>query len=283
MYKNEDILKKVQSLKKITGTGDQRKEIRSPENLIYLCYRGSIAHNMYIPSTDPNSVDDVDLLGVYLLPPNYYVGLSQHKLENPTTVEIMEPVDGVLLDCIFYELRHYTKMALRCNPNIFSALWAEPQHHILMTPAYKKIYDVKDLCLSRLQAYEAFTGYANGQLKRMTHFDHKGYMGEKRKALVSRFGYDTKNAAHLIRLLKMGIEVLETGKMQVYRTDDRDMLLAIKTGRWTLDNVKNYAEELFEKAKAAYEKSNLRETPERGAVEGVLEEAIVAYLCRGEI
>jgi len=33
-----------------------------------------------------------------------------------------------------------------------------------------------------------------------------GYMGKKRRELVMRVGYDAKNAAHLIRLLRMGIE-----------------------------------------------------------------------------
>lgn len=33
-------------------------------------------------------------------------------------------------------------------------------------------------------------------------------MGEKRKQLVAKHGYDTKNASHLIRLLRMGMEFL---------------------------------------------------------------------------
>jgi hypothetical protein len=49
------------------------------DNLILLGYRGSIAHNMYIPNTDPNSIDDIDLMGVFLAPENFYIGLGQHK------------------------------------------------------------------------------------------------------------------------------------------------------------------------------------------------------------
>jgi hypothetical protein len=46
-----------------------------------------------------------------------------------------------------------------------------------------------------------------------------GYMGQKRRESVRRVGYDAKNAAHLIRLLRMGIEFLTEGTMHVERAD----------------------------------------------------------------
>jgi hypothetical protein len=47
-------------------------------------------------------------------------------------------------------------------------------------------------------------------------------MGEKRKAMVRKYQYDVKNAAHLIRLLRMGAEFIESGNLQVYRTTDAE-------------------------------------------------------------
>src|SRR5688572_25189955 len=56
---------------------------------------------------------------------------------------------------------------------------------------------------------------------RKVHREHfSGYMGEKRKAMVRKYQYDVKNAAHLIRLLRMGSEFLRTGELQVFRTTD---------------------------------------------------------------
>ena len=52
----------------------------------------------------------------------------------------------------------------------------------------------------------------------------KGYMGEKRKRLVEKFGYDTKNASHLIRLLRMGMEFLVDGELHVEREDAKELL-----------------------------------------------------------
>jgi len=231
-----------------------------------------------VPNTDPNSISDIDLLGVFISPPEYYIGLSQHKLKNPTTIEIKHEVDGVLLDWVFYEIRHFISMALKNNPNVFSALWVKPEHHILVHDQFKPYLDNRKIFLSKYQIYKSFTGYANGQLKRMTQYNKQGYMGEKRKKLVEKFGYDVANASHLIRLLHMGIETLQTGEVKVFRDVDADMLIEIKLGKWELDKVKMYANELFNKAKEAYEESILPEEPDSRMAEIMLMQILYTHL-----
>jgi hypothetical protein len=49
-----------------------------PEGLITLCWRGSVAHGMYVPSSDPDSIDDKDLMGVYVGPVEHYLGFVRH-------------------------------------------------------------------------------------------------------------------------------------------------------------------------------------------------------------
>lgn len=90
----------------------------------------------------------------------------------------------------------------------------------------------------------------------MTHHTFEGYMGAKRKALVEKVGYDSKNAAHLIRLLRMGIEFLNEGILYVKR-QDASQLLEIKCGEWTLEQVKHEADFLFKQAQIAYLNSKL--------------------------
>lgn len=91
---------------------------------------------------------------------------------------------------------------------------------------------------------------------------HAAYMGEKRRDMVRKFGYDVKNAAHLLRLLTMCIEVLNTGTLQVYRTTDADVYKSIKRGEWTLDAVKARADALAAEAEAAFERCTLAVTPD---------------------
>jgi hypothetical protein len=98
---------------------------------------------------------------------------------------------------------------------------------------------------------------------RKLHREHfSGYMGEKRKAMVRKYQYDVKNAAHLIRLLRMGIEFLDTGHLQVYRTSDAEELMRIKRGEWSLEEVKAEAERLFAQVEPARARSPLPSGPD---------------------
>jgi RNA repair pathway DNA polymerase beta family len=108
---------------------------------------------------------------------------------------------------------------------------------------------------------------------RKLHWEHfSGYMGEKRKAMVRKYQYDVKNAAHLIRLLRMGSEFLATGRLQVYRTGDADELKLIKRGGWTLGRVKQEAERLFAGIEGARLKSPLKPRPDEAAANQLLVE-----------
>jgi hypothetical protein len=106
---------------------------------------------------------------------------------------------------------------------------------------------------------------------RKLHREHfSGYMGEKRKAMVRKYQYDVKNAAHLIRLLRMGSEFIATGTLQVYRTTDADELKVIKRGGWTLDQVKSEAERLFAGVEVARARSPLPPEPNAAAANELL-------------
>lgn len=64
-----------------------------------------------------------------------------------------------------------------------------------------------------------------------------------RNEMEEKFGYDGKNACHLVRLLRMGKEALETGIINVKR-DDAQELLAIRNGAWTYEQLIDYAEKM---------------------------------------
>ena len=95
----------------------------------------------------------------------------------------------------------------------------------------------------------------------MEHFKREGYQGEKRRKLIERFGYDTKNAAHLVRLMRMCIEFLNEGELHVFR-DDSELLKDIKQGKWSLEKVKAESERLFKRAEDVYDRSELPSHPD---------------------
>jgi predicted nucleotidyltransferase len=108
------------------------------------------------------------------------------------------------------------------------------------------------------------------RFRKLHHGHFSGYMGEKRKAMVRKYQYDVKNAAHLIRLLRMGIEFLETGRLQVYRTADAEELKQIKRGGWTLEEVKAQADKLFGRIDEARARSPLPARPDEAAANALL-------------
>jgi hypothetical protein len=226
-------------------------------NILHV-YRGSIAHGMYEPSTEPTSIDDRDTGAVCVPPLDYYLGLRDFHSRGTQEIKRGE------WDVVVYESRKAIRMLAQGNPNVLSMLWTEPGDVISANAAGRLLLDRRDLFAGR-HVYQPFVGYAVAQLRKMEGGANRGYMGEKRKRLVERFGYDTKNAAHLIRLLRMGAEFLRDGELHV-RRDDAQELLAIRRGEWSLAAVQAEAERLFRRVEDVYAQSTLPERPDRDAV-----------------
>jgi hypothetical protein len=64
----------------------------------------------------------------------------------------------------------------------------------------------------------------------------KSQRNPARAELERVHGYDTKHAMHLIRLMRMGFEVLKTGELHV-RRDDAAQLSAIRDGALSFDEL----------------------------------------------
>jgi hypothetical protein len=204
-----------------------------------------------------------------------------------------------------YVYRHPTFERLRARRDIFSSQAAA---EAFAGYAYAQLKRMEAFNLERMAEYEALSRLirqhgppaevleadaaklryivANWGLDldtlnrfRKVHRDYfSGYMGEKRKAMVRKYQYDVKNAAHLIRLLRMGTEFLEAGRLQVYRTTDAAELKQIKRGRWTLEQVKAEAERLFAGIEDARRRSPLKPEPDTLAANDLLIEIHRAML-----
>jgi hypothetical protein len=75
------------------------KDVLPFQDIYLLAYRGSIAHGMYIPGSDPNSIDDVDLMGIVIGQPEHYFGLQEWGSRG--TKEIKQGK----YDVVLYEIR----------------------------------------------------------------------------------------------------------------------------------------------------------------------------------
>lgn len=79
----------------------------------------------------------------------------------------------------------------------------------------------------------------------------------KRAADEARWGYDCKHAYHLVRLYRMGREILE-GKGVIVRRPDREELIAIRSGAWSYDQLDEWFTKQEEELKVVLENSKIK-------------------------
>jgi uncharacterized protein len=102
-----------------------------------------------------------------------------------------------------------------------------------------------------------------------------------RAELEVKFGYDTKHAAHLVRLIRMCKEILQIGTINVDRTNiDADELKAIRAGAWTFDQLEEYADQMDREAGMLYNTCTLQRSPDMVKIKDLLESICESYLQR---
>ena len=322
------------------------------ENLIVKHLAGSRAYGTSTPESD------TDYRGVFCADPI--------NLLTPF-FPVREVEDETEEDTKLYELAHFMKLCLDCNPNVVETLWVDDSAIIATSEAYEHLRAHRHELLSSKIAFTT-SGYALAQLKRIKGHNkwinnpqpefppyqtdyvslvqsftiekmlprdfnfavyrdnhrlvpygrdvfgvytaqghqlydvkrklntvyegerhalgqtkfiikwnkqdykdakdrHKNYWtwktnrNEKRGAFEEEFGYDTKHAMHLVRLLRMGVEALRDEEIVVKRPD-ADELLAIRNGAWTYEEVVAYAESMDKEVREVwYKKTKLRKKP----------------------
>lgn len=223
------------------------------DRTIFMTLSGSHAYGTNIETSD------VDYRGVAIAPPEYYLGIA-HKFEQ---AEVKVP------DLTVFELRKFIQLASQANPNILEILFTDPADYILPEPgkdAWNKyrlgqqLVNMRYLFVTK-RARATFAGYAHSQLKKISNGKEHSIPGSARYERIEKFGYCTKNASHLVRLLKMCREILETEQVNVKRKDAAE-LLAIRNGAWTLNELVEWAENEDKELDLVCQKSMLPEQPD---------------------
>lgn len=321
------------------------------DNTLVKHYAGSIAYGTNLPTSD------IDFRGIFCGDPV--------NVRTPF-FPVRECEDTLEEDTKLYELAHFMKLCLDCNPNIIETLWVDNKDIIITTDAYQHLRDNRHKLLSSKIAFTT-SGYALSQLKRIKGHNKwinnpqqkeppkqtnhvslvqqfgsskmlklnieqfrenhrlipygqdiygvypvKGYQlysdshslntlfeeidrheygtplmiikfnkeeynlakekwqqywtwkenrNEARSELEEHHGYDTKHAMHLVRLLRMGIEVLRDEEIIVKRPDAKE-LLEIRNGSMSYEEVVKYAEDMDRQVREVwYEKTKLPKKP----------------------
>lgn len=242
---------------------DRAAQLREPHpRAILECVVGSTLHGTSVD----DGLEDLDLMSILIESPKEFIGFSAVD----TWVERTKP-NGVRseagdVDRSIYGLRKYLRLALKGNPTILLALFVPPEFKRGNDDARGRALQALAPQIVSKQVYGPWRGYMKQQHERLLGL--RGQRNVTRPELVDKYGYDTKYAGHIIRLGAQGIEILTTGRMTLpMKAEDRQLVLQVRTGKYTLAEVSKLiiaAEEGIEKA---YAESPLPLWPNRKLVE----------------
>jgi hypothetical protein len=184
---------------------------------------GSTAHGMELPGTD-----DRDETGVFLEPAAHVAGIRPPL----DTFQSRTQPDGARsgygdVDLVLYSLRHFLRLATAGNPSILVLLFTPTL--ITSSPVGEELRALTPAIVSR-RASHRFLGFLDAQRQRMVG-EGKQNRVPKRPELVAAHGYDTKYAAHALRLGLQGVTLATTGRLRLPMPDDeRAVLLTVRRG-----------------------------------------------------
>ncbi len=241
-----------------------RSGFERPESLIHLFVGGSELHGAKVGATD-----DLDLYGVFLDPPSAVLGLNpRHHFVWSTASDARRngPED---VDLTLYSLRRWAGLAAKGNATALHFLFADAT--AVSSELWKSVQSRRELFLSRRSAAQ-FLGFAGNQLRRITGEKGKGAKGH-RPEYECAFGYDTKAAMHCLRLYMECIDLMRSGAIALPRPE-RDLLLDVRSGQWTLECFVREAERMRIEAEEEAQASRL---PDEVDVVGI--SRLLAQVC----
>lgn len=186
---------------------------------ILICYAGSKSYGTEIDSSD------TDYKGVFVYPTEEYLSPFPYK-DHLSWKDDSQNCEGTI-----YELKRFINLACQGNPNVIEALFLDDDRICFVNSVGRELLAHRNLFLSQ-KLRNTFIGYAIAQLKKIkvNHGNYQYYLPS-----------NLKDAMHLVRLLRMGEEVLLTGKLNVFRKDASE-LLKIRSGEVSYQEILNYAE-----------------------------------------
>ncbi|MCL5971974.1 MAG: nucleotidyltransferase domain-containing protein [Firmicutes bacterium] len=220
--------------------------------VVLITRTGSHAYGLAGPDSDE------DYQGTALSPVSWLIGFP--PADHAHTVVSHYPDDRTV-----HTLTKFCRLALQANPTLLDSLFCRDQDVVYQTITGQILRQHRDWFLSQ-RVYAAYSGYARDQLRRMRN--HNTPQGSHAD-LIARYGYDTKNAMHLIRLLLMAKTALQDGRIDVYRSD-REFLLSIRQGHYSAATIQDMAEALDADCQILRIRSVLPPVPDTSAIENWL-------------
>lgn len=224
---------------------------------VMLATVGSTAHGVSVSTTGATG-DDLDLMGVYVPSREDTYGLHEAKSITWRTKPEGERSEAGDIDLTMHVARKFLHLAYKGNPTILAML-ASPEQHV-DTEIAAILCNSLPMFFSVNAGY-AFRGYAEQQFQRL--MGERGQMSVKRPELITAYGYDTKYAAHVLRLCHQGETMLREGRFPMPVDDEeRAYILAVRRGAVTFDDCALMLREYRARLDVALEETRLPRLPD---------------------
>lgn len=135
-------------------------------------------------------------------------------------------------------MTRFVKLACNGNPNILDYLHLNHNDMIFCTPEFNNLRKHASYFYSH-KMISCFIGYYFNHFKSMYKIGNKG---EKRKALIEKYGYDVKDCSHAIRTMLNLIDIM-TGRE--YSLDRYcEYIKNIRSGKYSLNDISIHTQKL---------------------------------------
>ena len=151
------------------------------------------------------------------------------------------------------------------------------QSKLLPKGGERIIQDITGASDEFIQTMMQEKAYINSMNDWNAYQDWQKRRNQCRKELELKFGFDVKHAMHLVRLMRMCTEILETGKVNVYRPD-REELLSIRNGGWTYEQIVEFAKNTEKNLDTLYQNSKLPKEPDRVFIDNLCCQVVEDYI-----
>lgn len=231
-------------------------------NLHYEVLMGSYAYGCH----DKNS--DKDVYGFAIPPKDMLFPFSEggyiYKFgpSPPSFEQFQKCYDDV--DFTIFSIVKYFDLCCHNNPNVIDSLFV-PDNCVCHMSSIGELVRKnrhKFLC-SKL--WHTYKGYAYSQLRKLKNKDPNS---GKRKELIEKYGFDTKFAYHIVRLIDYAEQLLQFGDMDMQR--DRERWKSIRAGEWTLEQIETHFYEKEKSLEKLYETTKLPHDIQFGPIQELL-------------
>lgn len=212
--------------------------------------------------------DDRDELGICIEPPAYVTGLRTfEQFERHTAWDrggMRERSGAGDLDVTIYGLRKFCRLAAQGNPSIITLLFVPDSAVMYCDEFGRELLDHADWFVS-LGVADRYLGYLHSQRRGMN-----GQGRVNRPELIEKHGYDTKFAAHALRLGRQGMELLSTGRIELpMNASWRLYLQSMRRGEVSYGRAMHHLDELEQRLQELRERNprNLPAEPQWGEID----------------